>query len=394
MTEAVSALPAANLSRFGGPLLPGDTVDQYLTEPATAGTIYIERRFNVCRVPTVEAVRDFLELFRWGSRWRAFFSVAFYAGLRPCEICALTTDMIIVDGERWVGLVYPVGKPKPTGRPAAGHAPKRAERKWNRIDERRGDVPPGAFDALRAYWLAERQDFGLLFPGAHSQYGKAFSEARKRMVALGHSDWSRTNADYYQGRRGKAWKIEYDITPYSGRRFFVTAYHYLRTAEGRRGLPDPLDTQRRMAHNSAKDTRFYIHAWRDLGLRDDTIGAGWRVLTGAEPGQKRLVDYSLDSPGTARTRGTDSATSFQRGRNHEPDERRGEDDPNAPPHARPYEVVGSDCDGGDERPPQRRQPDRPPHRLAPIPKRPIRKTAPTTIRPTSPVLPPTRCPSQ
>lgn len=257
------------------------------------GSIFVEKRFNVRRVPSIEQVHEFFGQMKYGSRWHAFYSLCFFCGLRPIEICNLTTDMVLTDGKKWVGLIYPVGKPKPPGRPKKGEAPRKATRKWNRIDERRGDFPPGALESLRVYWMRERQHFGLLFPKAYKQYGKIFSLRRKQMVARGFENWGLSSDDYFRHLKDLTGneKAEHDITPYSGRRFFVSCYHWLRSSENRNGVPDLVETQKRMAHSGNKDTQIYVYPWRDLGLEPEEIGMGWAVLAGQDPGQLRLNEY-------------------------------------------------------------------------------------------------------
>lgn len=269
------------------------TVQETITEHPIVGSVYIEKRFNVNRVPSIEEVKTFLGLMRYGSRWHAFYSTAFFCGLRPIEICNLTTDMIICDGERWVGLTYPVGKPKPPGRPKKGEQPKKAIRKWNRIDERLGTIPPHALDSLRYYWLTERQHFGTLFPKAYKQYGKVFSQLRLKMVKNGFTNWEQTSQDYFRHLTTLQGKTlhEHDITPYSCRRFFVTCYYWLVSAQNRNGVPDLIETQKRMAHSGHKDTETYTYSWRELGINPESIGKGWEILAGKDTKQKRINEF-------------------------------------------------------------------------------------------------------
>lgn len=267
---------------------------QHVDEPTTEGSLVIEKRFNVNRVPTVREVQDFFSLMRYGSKWHAWFSLCFLCGLRPCEIIKLTTDTIECEGNRWVALTYEVGKPKPSGRPRNGCAPTKAVRKLNRIDSRMAQIPPGALDSLRVYWHTEmRQGLGLFFPKTYLQYGKQFSMLRTKMIAMGHKSWARTNTEYFRHLRNlKGNKHdEHDITPYSGRRFFISCYHWLVSSENRNAVPDLIETQKRMAHSGNKDTMIYVHSWRHLGLQPDHIGKGWDVLTGCNPKQKRLNEF-------------------------------------------------------------------------------------------------------
>lgn len=266
---------------------------QFFDDIPVQGSVYTEKRFNVQRVPSIQQVAAFFRLMPFGSRWHAYFTVAFFCGLRPIEICNLTTDMVVTDGKQWVGLIYPVGKPKPPGRPKKGETPGKATRKWNRVDERRGDIPAGALESLRTYWMRERQQFGTLFPKAYKQYGKSFSLLRKKMIANGYDNWGASSDDYFRNLKSfmGSDKTEYDITPYSGRRFFVSCYHWLRSSENRNRVPDLIETQKRMAHTGSKDTQIYVYPWRDLGLEPHEIGQGWAVLTGQDPGQLRLNEY-------------------------------------------------------------------------------------------------------
>lgn len=265
---------------------------ELFSELEIQGSVYVEKRFNVQRVPTIAQVQEFLQLMPFGSRWHAFFTLGFLCGLRPIEICNLTTDSILTENGRWVGLIYAVGKPKPPGRPKKGEAPKKAIRKWNRILEVRGDFAPGALDSLKAYWMKQKT-FGLLFPKAYTQYGKAFSLLRAQMIARGHDNWAASSQQYFRHLKDLTGddKVEHDITPYSTRRFFVSCYHWLRSAENRNGVPDIIETQKRLAHSGCKDTQVYIYPWRDLGIHSDQIGKGWDVLTGVDPHQSRLNQW-------------------------------------------------------------------------------------------------------
>lgn len=266
---------------------------QYIYEQPLEGTIFQEKRCNVKRIPSIEQVQDFLSLFPYGTRWNAFYTTAFFCGLRPCELTQLTTDDIIVTEGRWTGLIYKVGKPKPTGRPKNGEAPTKAKRKWNRIDEAHGDIPANALHSLQTYWRLHHQKTGLLFPKAYSQYGKAFSTARIRMIRHGHENWANTAQDYFRRLVDPSGneKHEHDITPYSARRFFISCYHWLISPENRNTIPDLLQTQRRMAHSSYKDTAGYIYNWRDLGISANEIGQGWNILSGKTTNQRRLSEF-------------------------------------------------------------------------------------------------------
>lgn len=288
---------------------------QYLYEPIMEGAVFQEKRCNVKRVPSVRQVSDFLDLFQFGSRWHAWNSTGFFCGLRPCEIAQLTTDDVIIVNGRWCGLRYKVGKPRPPGRmpsPPADDATdaqcliykakldawyaRKKIRKWNRIDEMHGDIPVGALHSLQMYWRHHHQKVGLLFPKAYSQYGKVFSMARARMVAMGHKNWSTTQDDYFHRLPSSdgAERVEHDITPYSARRFFISCYHWLVSSENRNGVPDLLQTQKRVAHSTYKDTATYVYSWRELGLQSDDIGKGWAILLGVQPSQTRLNEFWIE----------------------------------------------------------------------------------------------------
>ena len=257
------------------------------------GIDIVEKYVDAQRVPTIEEVQ-LLFKFEKDLRWRMIWLLLFCAGMRPYEVQILTTQNIIQDPYtlEFVGLRYQVAKAKVRKRKDGTlykevkiktiYKDSYAKKKYRRP----GDIGDYVMEELEKYYHAykltmkEKRIFGGI---ETSRIRKEFSIRRKRIIKVSGGEGF---ADLITDNGNGAVKLRYRIELYSGRRFFLTFYHF--TIAG----GDIVRTQRRIGHTFEKDTFTYVHTKESIGFNPE-IHQGYDILVNALPKEQLVLTSFL-----------------------------------------------------------------------------------------------------
>lgn len=236
-------------------------------------TIISEVPLNPVRVPTTQEVKELLEAYQPGNKYRLMFFIMAACGLRSGEVVSLQVSNFSKDFKK---LTYRVQKP----------SRKKYKDLIRKIYKIRTVKVPGILqNELREFFSRNYYTFkdGKVFNVCQDSLRRELSKKRHALKG-GFLDEYRlvTNG------RNRCW---YRITNHSFRRFYLTYQLYVNSFFD--NTPTAIiKTSKEIGHTGELTTLCYLHDPRDIGIKDPSVLYSFeQLLGGACKRQTTLVEY-------------------------------------------------------------------------------------------------------